>query len=244
MVRGFIKVLVVILIVTVLVNLFVYFVKAETTINRGRNAERQPYVAWVMTDKALCTGVILSNRAVAIARHCRYQGQVIIIFGEYDIEIPDNELTIVATEVITDIPGDIVIVILPYELQFNDKIQSIPIASKIETNTVLSLYGWGLLTDYNYPTILQTTNQMFYNIENSVVCTRDYINESSASSGDSGGPLVQNKQLIGIISYITIINNTKYYTCSVNLVKIAGLVNDKLQTIPALDIHYFPFIGH
>ena len=243
MVKTVVKLLFVIFIVVLLVNGFVFLLKAEENINRGHDAPRQPYVARILTRTSYCTGVILSDRAVTFARHCRVDGDALVFLGEHDLAVEDNEVVIQVTEFITDIPTDLIIAILPYRVRFNDRIQSIPIATQIENNTLFSLYGWGLLPDDTFPRILQTTNQILYSNNKQIICTRDYINESSASSGDSGGPLIQNNKLVGIISFLMTLNGTKNFTCAVNMIELLPVITEKIESIPPVYELYFPIAG-
>ena len=243
MVKTFLKLLFIILIVTVLLNASAYLLRAEDNINRGYDAPRQPYVVRVMTRSAYCTGVILTNRVIAFARHCRNEGNVLLFLGEYDLSVIDREVVIQSTEFITDIPGDVILSILPYEIIFNDRIQPISITQSIKNNTLFSLYGWGVLPDDTFPQILQTTNQVFYSSNDQIICTRDYINESSASSGDSGGPLVQDGKLVGIISFLMTLNDTKNFTCAVNMIYLRETVYERINAIPPVHTYYFPIAG-
>jgi len=243
MVKTFLKLLLIIFIVTLLLNCFMYFLRAEDSINRGHDAPRQPYVVRVMTRSSYCTGVILTNRVIAFAKHCRSEGDSFLFLGEYDLSVIDREVVIQSTEFITDIPGDLTLAILPYEIIFNDRIQPISITQTIKDNALFSLYGWGVLPDDSVPQILQTTNQVFYSRNDQIICTRDYINESSASSGDSGGPLVQDGKLVGIISFLMTLNGTKNFTCAVNMVYLRETVYERINRIQPVYTYYFPIAG-
>lgn len=171
----------------VLLISLLWVAQADTKIEGGRNAGRQPFMAKISNGGAFCSSVVWTNRIVLTALHCVKRTPVWVVLGDYDERVPDGEFTLISYEVITDIDADIAAIVLPIELGFNEYVQPINIYMSRTPATTYELYGWGRTITGTLATVLQVTGQQFHaeSFANSIICTRD-VNGTRASNGDSG----------------------------------------------------------
>lgn len=236
------KILTALFITTVLFAAFTVAMKAESDIRGGEDSERRPELVWILTMRGKCSGVLIHPQAVLSALHCYPGGPILVVLGDHNIENPDGEVAINATEVITKIGGDIMLIKLPHPVLTTQFVKPLPVISTTEVITEATLYGWGKITE-TFAMTLQKTAQFVSYQSGPLICTRSATN-TSALDGDSGGALIANDKVVGIISYLIIYNNKIYETCSMNLVNYSERIYNILNELPRFHLYYFPVAGN
>ncbi|KAF5287791.1 hypothetical protein FQA39_LY15727 [Lamprigera yunnana] len=175
-------------------------------------------------DSHNCGGTIVNKNTILTAAHCldgySVPGLTVIVGTNHISEGGENHNVLTATihpdydSYTTE--NDIGIIKLASDITFNDKVQSVPLETENNEDTIpCILSGWGS-TSYpgSAPTYLQfvhlktITNKacadahIFSTVVASHVCTLTKYGEG-ACHGDSGGPLVSenNHKQIGIVSW-------------------------------------------
>lgn len=202
---------------SLLIILFIMFFSSDVNaISGGIDADRQPYMASILSGYMKCSGVLIHQEFVLTARHCLSElTQVIdVIVGDYDRSIVDGEVPIRVSRAFT---FDIDLALLQLEREENlEHVTPIRIITDIYQTEEYQLFGWGLLDNLQPATKLQTITQIKGEAYNHrVICTYN-IDNSSINHGDSGGALIANNVLVGVI--ITMWKKNEYRrSCSIDL---------------------------
>ncbi|XP_037725238.1 trypsin alpha-like [Drosophila subpulchrella] len=172
-----------------------------------------------------CGGSIYSRDIIITAAHCRFMQGRRLEAEDFEIRVGSalsgsgGKLIKVAAikswepYVNNSATGDIAVMRLSEPLEFNNKVQTIPLAEKNPAaGSPAFLSGWGATTEpyfmnYMYPSDLQGirlqiylpifAEKLFPSLQN-VVYAGSF--GQTSCSGDSGGPLVVNQQLVGVVS--------------------------------------------
>ncbi|XP_065162204.1 chymotrypsin-2-like [Atheta coriaria] len=198
----------------------------NTKIVGGWDAEpgQFKYIVSLRTDYNnyhFCGATIITPRSLVTAAHCKIIDveYIVAIIGTTRLD-DDNARRIPVKEFITHpdynpsgIINDIAVVILTEDIEFNDMVQPLKLASrKVQDNERLTSSGWGY-TSYpgQAPNNLQWMNQNVVNAEEchemapgetitGKICVLE-MEGHGMCSGDSGGPLVDYYQeLVGVTS--------------------------------------------
>ncbi|XP_063709765.1 brachyurin-like [Culicoides brevitarsis] len=224
----------------ILFALGAYSMAAASPVSRVINGEEAkpgqfPFQALLTPEfpegKALCGGVLVSDRFVLTAAHCLHKAlSVEVTLGALDRTNLQEEGRVTFLVNATDfkvhekynvlVHNDIGIIRLPESVTFTDRVQPAKLPENDKNkyeNEVAVVSGWGVehFGDKEAPKKLRFTDltvitnaecRKSYNfllIKDTTLCAQGQ-NNKSACSGDSGGPLVTKKsgELVGLTSFV------------------------------------------
>ncbi|XP_076180453.1 chymotrypsin-1-like [Ptiloglossa arizonensis] len=178
-----------------------------------------PYtVSFRMGNQHFCGGVIINKNHILTAAHCirtaaRNINNATIVTGSIYLDQGGESHKVAAMYYVVNFPGDgdIGMIKLADEINFNDYQQPIPLATNRPPEGAYAVVsGWGLtstppsqlsnMQQFLFVKIIDTnTCREVYGDITTEICTLNNVNQGICS-GDSGGPLVFNGQVVGIVS--------------------------------------------
>ncbi|XP_053306166.1 trypsin-like [Spea bombifrons] len=181
-----------------------------------------PYIASLNAGYHFCGGSLISSQWVVSAAHC-YKVNVQVRLGEHNIAVSEGtEQFINSVKVIRHsgynsrtLDNDIMLIKLASPATLNSYVNTVALPSSCASSgTNCQISGWGntLISDTNYPDLLQClkapilTDAQCKNaypgeITANMICVGYLDGGKDSCQGDSGGPVVCNRELQGIVSW-------------------------------------------
>uniref|UniRef100_A0A3Q0RLJ9 trypsin n=1 Tax=Amphilophus citrinellus TaxID=61819 RepID=A0A3Q0RLJ9_AMPCI len=181
-----------------------------------------PYQVSLFTGYNFCGGILLSDKWVLSAAHCKPKSNLEVRLGEHDIWEPDGtEQHIMSAEFIrhpdydsSTQDSDIMLIKLSHPATLNSYVHPAVLPSKCASDGMIcQVSGWGnLLNSGLYPDKLQCLevpllsddtcfNAYPFQITENMVCAGYLEGGKDSCQGDSGGPLVCDGALQGVVSW-------------------------------------------
>ncbi|XP_052446190.1 granzyme B(G,H)-like [Carassius gibelio] len=200
--------------------------RVNVGIVNGREAKphSRPYMVSVQAkEQHICGGFLISDKYVMTAAHCRNNSPVVtVVLGAHNLKKSENSVRY-TVDSYYDHPNytkgfyfnDILLLKLYKKVQLNDNIKWISLpaeGSVIETGSVCSVAGWGLLETKGKKS--DHLMEIDVKVMNNTECERKWgkkhfstlqmmcVHGKGAScDGDSGGPLVCGNTAVGVTSF-------------------------------------------
>lgn len=167
----------------------------EESIAGGETSEYIPWMVRVESGYVKCSGFLVGQEWVITAEHCTKTVPLLLTIGEYRLDNFDGEITVFSSSFVT-FYRDVALVHLPIRV-FTPHLE---IADSVDFSVTATVYGWGLLSDYAAPNLLQKAIQRLEAHGEDIIFRP--VTSGKVTNGDSGGPLVQGNKIIGLTSYL------------------------------------------
>uniref|UniRef100_A0A3Q0RSR4 trypsin n=1 Tax=Amphilophus citrinellus TaxID=61819 RepID=A0A3Q0RSR4_AMPCI len=179
-----------------------------------------PYQVSLFTGYNFCGGILLSDKWVLSAAHCKPKSNLEVRLGEHDIWEPDGtEQHIMSAEFIrhpdydsSTQDSDIMLIKLSHPATLNSYVHPAVLPSKCASDGMIcQVSGWGNLRPSDedklqcleVPLLSDDTcfNAYPFQITENMVCAGYLEGGKDSCQGDSGGPLVCDGALQGVVSW-------------------------------------------